>query len=267
MANYRTSLPALLVGMSLVPLFLSGCTATSVRGPNGSPLPDVRTGNWQVSSSDVAAANLSTLSGSLTGSSSALTAVFHAQSVRSCVVSKSPILVSGAVDTEGKVNLTGPLAGGTVTISGDLSTDGQSLTGATFNVAGGTCGFPKAALAQAQVYMPISGIYNGTFRDGDGQVAAVQATLNQSADANGDGNFTLTGSAAPNNPCFAASVPISNTTVSGGNFSFTYTDPTTSNSVTASGTFSADASTLTVTNWASSGPCGADSGTGTMTRQ
>ena len=266
MLNPRHLFSTLFVGASLLPLLLTSCMASTVKGPNGSPLPDVRTGNWQVSSSDAAAAGLSTLAGSLTGTSASLSGVFHSQSVRSCVVPKSPILVNGAVDQAGKVTLTGPLAGGTVTISGDLSADGKSLGETTFNVAGGTCGFTRAALAQAEVYMPISGVYNGTYRDADGQIAAVQATLNQSADSNGDGNFTLTGSASPNNPCFSASVPISSTTVSGGNFSFTYTDPGTGNSVTAAGTFSDDASTLTVTNWTSSGPCGADSGTGAMAR-
>ena len=175
--------------------------------------------------------------------------------------------VSGKADSKGLVTLAGPVAGGTLTLSGTLAADGQSLTDATYNVAGGACGFLAPASAQAQVYMPISGAYSGTFRDGDGQIATVQATLSQSADANGDGNYTLTGTAAPNNPCFSASVPVSATTVSGGNFTLTYTDPNTSNSVTATGLFSADASTLTVTNWTSSGSCGSDSGTGTMTHQ
>ncbi len=259
--------PAVLLSVSLLPILLTGCSQTDVRGPNGSPLPDMVKGNWQITSSDIAAANLPTLSGSLAGSSAALTAVFHSRSVRACVVPKSPIQVTGAVDPKGNVTLTGPLAGGTVTVSGALAADGRSLTGTSFNVVGGTCGFPRAALAAAQAYMPISGTYTGSFRDVDGQIATVQAALNQSADTNGDGNFTLSGTATPNNPCFSSTVPISSTSVSGGDFSFTYTDPGTNNSVTASGTFSSDASTLNVTGWTSSGPCGADSGTGTMTRQ
>lgn len=262
--QHRFATPLVLLGASAVSLFLAGCAAGPTRGPNGSPLSDIRTGNWQVSSSAAPAVHLPAISGSLQGSAAALTGTFHSKSLTACVAPTAVFSVSGTTDNTGLVTLSGPLAGGTLTVSGTLSTDGQSLTNATYNVAGGTCGFVAPALAQAQAYMPISGAYTGTFHDGDGQIATVQATLTQSADANEDGNYTLTGTATPNNPCFSASVPISATAVSGGNFTFTYTDPNTSSSVTATGLFSADATTLTVTGWTSSGTCGSDSGTGSM---
>ncbi len=259
--------PVSLASFCLVPLLLTGCSPGITRGPSSSPLPEVVLGNWQISSAAPEAANLAVVAGALSGTSAALTGVFHAQAAKACVAADRSFTVAGSADAKGQVTLTGPLAGGTLTVTGTLAADGKSLDAASYNVAGGSCGFAKAALATAQVYTPISGTYNGSFRDADGQVATVAATLNQSPDANGDGNYTLTGAASPNNPCFSATVPISNTTVSGGNFTFTYTDPLTTNSVTASGTFSPDASTLANIQWVSSGPCGADTGTGSMSRQ
>ena len=264
--QHRFATSLVLLGTSVVSLLLAGCATGTVRGPNGSPLPDIQTGNWQVSSSAAAAVHLPSISGSLQGSAAALTGTFHSKSSAACIAPSAAFAVTGQADNTGLVTLSGPLAGGTLTVSGTLSSDGKSLTNATYNVAGGTCAFVAPAVAQAQVYMPISGSYTGTYRDGDGQVATVQATLTQTTDANGDGNYALTGTATPNNPCFAASVPVSATTVSGGNFTFTYTDSN-NNSVTATGLFSSDASTLTVTGWTSSGSCGSDTGTGTMTLQ
>ena len=265
--QHRFATPLVLLGASAVTILMAGCAAGPVRGPNGSPLPEVRTGNWQVSSTSAAAIRLPSISGSLAGSAAALTGTFHSKSQAACVSPATAFAVSGKADSTGLFTLSGPVAGGSLTVTGTLSADGQSLSDASYNVTGGACAFVAPADAQAQVYMPISGAYTGTFQDADGRIATVQATLNQSADANGDGNYTLTGTAAPSNPCFSASVPISATTVSGGNFTFTYADPNTGNSVTANGFFSADASTLTVSGWTSSGSCGSDSGTGTMTRR
>ena len=225
------------------------------------------TGNWQFSSSATPAVRLPAISGVLSGSSAATTGILHSQTASACIAPASSFEVSGSADKNGLVTLTGPLSGGTLTLSGTLSADGKSLTGASYNVAGGSCAFAKAADATAQAYMPISGTYTGGFTDADGQIATVTATLNQSANANGDGNYTLTGTATPaNNPCFVGTIPISATQVTGQTFTFTYTDPQTTNSVTATGTFSSDASTLTIQPWNSSGPCGTDSGTGSMTR-
>ncbi len=253
------------VVLSLLPMLLAGCSASST--VDSASKAAFVSGNWQFSSVAPAAVHLSGLSGELSGSAGAVTGILHAQLASACVAPTTALTVAGSADTKGVLTLSGAIAGGTLTISGTLAADGRSLSGATYSVAGGSCAFAKPADAIAQAYMPISGSYAGSFRDGDGQIATVQATLNQSADTNGDGNYTLTGTATPNNLCFSTTVPISSTSVSGGNFTFTYTDPNTTNSVTANGTFSSDASTLTVTNWVLSGPCGSDTGVGSMVRQ
>lgn len=263
----RTRRSAVVASLSLLPLLLAGCAAGVTRGPGSSPLPDLVTGNWQVNSTAPVAAHLSSVSGTLSGTSAAMTGIFHTQAASACIAPSKSFELSGSADKAGNVSLSGPLANGTLTLTGTLAADGKSLEDASYTVAGGSCAFNKPADATAEVYTPISGMYTGTFSDSDGQIASVQATLNQSADANGDGNYTLSGSATPNNPCFTGTVPISNTQVTGGTFTFTYTDPNTTNSVTATGTFSSDASTLNVTQWTLSGPCGPDSGTGSMARQ
>ncbi len=261
----RTVLHASLA--TLVPL-LSGCAVTNVTAPE-SALPAVATGNWQFSSSAAPAAHLSSLAGELSGKADALSGILHAGAASSCLKPGAAIEVSGSATAKGAVTLTGPVAGGTLAITGTLAADGKSLTNATYNVTGGTCAFAKPATATAQAYTPINGTYAGTFSDADGPVINVTAQLQQSDLSDTTGNFTLNGNGSfGRNPCFTSPVQVSNTQVTGGSFTMTYADNTTGNSVTASGTFSPDATALTVTSWQLTGACGPDNGVpSTMTKQ
>lgn len=253
--------------VSLVPLLLAGCAATVTRGPSSSPLPDVATGNWQFSSTAATAAHLPSFSGELSGSSNALSGILHSQSATGCTAPGTAFEVAGSADQTGLVTLSGPVANGTLTITGTLSEDGKSLTGVSYNVVGGACAFSQKAVGTAEFFTPINGNYSGSFSDVDGQVAQVTANFSQSSTPDANGNFTLAGTATvSNNPCFPTAVPVSNTQVTGGMFTFTYS--ANGNSVTANGTFAADATTLTVSSWTSSGTCGADTGMQSiMTRQ
>jgi hypothetical protein len=178
------------------------------------------------------------------------------------------IAVSGQTDAKDVLTLTGGLGGGTLTITGTLAADAKSLTGARYNVTGGSCAFSAAAPADMQAYSSVTGNYAGSFSDADGQVISITAALTQTPESDTDGNFQLSGTGSfPNNPCFSSPVSISNSQVTGGSFTLTYADPVTRNSVTASGTFSPDAQTLTVTNWTLTGSCGPDTGTGSLARQ
>jgi hypothetical protein len=225
-------------------------------------------GNWQVNAS----ANglpLPQISGALMGTSSgAFTGVLHADATTGCATANQPIAVTGTTDTKGVITLTGAVAGGTLTISGGLSPDGRSLTNATENVSGGQCAFASSVQAQVQNYSSVTGTYTGTFSDAQKPVMNVTATLTQSVDGDSDGNFTLSGTGSfGTNPCFISPVTVVNSLVTGGSFVLTYTDNTTGNSVTAVGSFSTDGTTLTVSNWSLTGPCGADQGTGVLTKQ
>lgn len=245
---------------------LTGCSGVNTTPASTVPVAALAVGNWQISSSEAVAAKLPVLSGELSGTGGSLSGILHSQSTLACTAPAAALEVSGSADAKGNVTLKGPLAGGTLSITGVLAADGKSLSSAQYNVTGGACAFAKAADATAQNYSPISGSYTGTFSDSDGQIATLTATLNQSANADGSGNYTLSGTATPvSNPCFQGTIPISDTLVTGQMFSFTYQDPKTGNAVVANGTFNADATTLTVTSWNATGACGADSGTGTMT--
>ena len=263
----RTRRTVVIAHLSLLPFLLAGCAATATRGPGSSPLPDFVSGNWQFSSAAPAAAHLPALSGTLSGSAAAITGVLHTQAASACIAPAQVVEVSGFADSSGTFTLSGPLAKGTLTVSGTLAADGRSLENASYNVVGGSCALASAVKASAQAYSSLSGSYTGSFQDTDGQVATVQATFTQSS-PNTNGDYTISGVATPvNNPCFTGTVPLTNTLVTGNMFTFTYTDPSTGNSVTANGTFSADATTLTVQPWNSAGSCGADSGAGNMSKQ
>ncbi len=224
-------------------------------------------GNWQVASVAASAGKLPLLSGELTGSASAFTGILHPGPSTACVAPSTVIEVSGTTAAENLLTLTGKIGGGTLSISGTLAEDGKSLTAATYNVTGGTCAFSAKAAAIAQSYSSVTGTYTGSFSDSGGQVISVVADLTQTPQSDTDGNFTLSGTGTfPNNPCFSSPVTVSNAQVTGGSFSLTYADPSTLNSVTANGTFSTDAKTLSVTSWTLTGSCGPDTGTGSLTR-
>lgn len=228
-------------------------------------------GNWQVSASG--SVPLPSISGSLTDSTTNLGAspvkgIFHADATTGCATAADLITVSGTTDSNNVTTLTGSVAGGTLTVTGTLSADGRSLSKATVNVSGGQCAFASAAQASVQNFSSVTGTYAGSFADAKGPVMNITASLTQSADGDSNGNFTLSGTAnLGTNKCFVSPVPVVNSQVTGGNFVLTYTDNTTGNSVTATGSFSADGSTLTVSNWSLTGPCGADQGTGTLKKQ
>lgn len=249
----------------LLAFCLIGCSTSLA--PLSGATPNALTGNWQVSSTTAAAGKLPMLSGELTGSSLAVTGIFHAATAGACVTPATAIPLSGHADAKNVLTLTGSLAGGTLTLSGNVAEDGRSLSGATYSVSGGTCAF-AAATANAQSYSSVTGTYAGSFSDASGHVIDITATLTQMPASDTTGNFQLSGSGTfPNNPCFSSPVNVSNAQVTGGSFTQTYADPNTQNSVTATGTFSTDAKTLTVTNWTLTGSCGPDTGTGSLIRQ
>ena len=244
---------------------LTGCSSNL--SPASATDAQSVSGNWQVASAAPSAGKLPLLSGELSGSASAFTGILHPGPSAVCVAPATAIEVSGTTAAENLLTLTGKVGGGTLTISGTLAADGKSLTAATYNVTGGSCAFSAKAAATAQAYSSVTGTYSGSFSDSGGQVITVVADLTQTPESDTDGNFTLSGTGTfPNNPCFSSPVTVSSAQVTGGSFTLTYADPSTLNSVTANGTFSTDAKTLSVTNWTLTGSCGPDTGTGSLTR-
>lgn len=252
-------------GCLMLSTLLTGCGAYNHLASSNAVMA---TGNWQLSSSASAASKLASLSGEISGSPAQANAIFHSDSLSACVSPSTPIELSGSANALNVLTLSGALGGGTLTVTGTLAPDGKSLTNASYNVSGGTCAFPTPAPADGQNYTSVSGSFMGSFADPGGNVINISAVLTQTPNSDTDGNFQLSGTGTfPTNPCFISPVSVSNSQVTGGSFTLTYTDNTTTNSVTASGTFSTDGTTLTVTNWTLTGPCGPDSGTGLLTKQ
>jgi hypothetical protein len=264
----RHSLTALAASLVLM-LALAGCADDGVVYDNTPSGP--ANGNWQVSSSTMGVA-LPKLSGALVGTPASggttLTGVLHADATTGCATASDAIAMTGSIDASGATTMMGAVAGGTLTISGTLATDGRSIEDATYNVTGGSCAFAQAASATMQNYSPVTGSYTGSFTDPGGTVIDVTASLTQAPSGDTDGNFELSGTGNfGSNPCFTSPVTVVNSQVTGGSFILTYADSVTGNVVSAAGTFSQDGKTLTVTQWTLSGPCGADTGTGTLTQQ
>ena len=158
-------------------LLLAGCADDGV--VYDTPQNPVN-GNWQVSASG--SVPLPQISGSLTNGdvnlgTTPVKGIFHADATTGCATVTDLINVTGTTDDKGVTTLTGPVAGGTMTVTGTLSADGRSLANATVNVAGGQCAFPTAAQASVQNFSSVTGIYAGTFSDATGPVMNVTATL------------------------------------------------------------------------------------------
>jgi len=246
---------------------LTGCISGLTSAPATATAASV-SGNWQVTARSTTA-TLPSISGTLSGTTTAIKGVLHANGSTSCQITNAAFDVSGSADSKSVLTVTGQVAGGTFTLTGTLTSDGKAISNATYSVSGGTCAMAQVH-ADAQQYSDITGTYAGSFYDSYSPYPVIQMTaqLTQSPTSNTNGDFTLSGSATlPQNPCFNSPAAISNSQVTGGAFTFTYGDSQTGNSVVVTGSFSTDGKTLTVTNWALTGPCGPDSGTGTMTQQ
>jgi hypothetical protein len=262
-----------LFGLALMAGFLSACGS----GPLSllsSGLNSI-SGNWEMHSSSAQAAALPELAGSFATSNGTVTAVFHTLATNACLSSSNFVEAGGTMDAKGNVKMTSANFNGSVlTMSGVLAADGKSLTNAAYSVAGGSCGFPvvagtAAAPMTATQYAAISGSYAGTFTDSDGDSIPVTGAFTQSTAPDANGVYHLSGNANfPGNPCLT-SPAIVDSTVSGNMLSTTYSQTTNgvTNTVVANGTFSADASTLTVTGWTLTGGCGTETGTGIFTKQ
>ena len=260
-----------LFGLALVAGFLSGCGAGLVSGAASAFKVSI-SGNWEMHSSSAQAATLPELAGAFSTSNGAVTAVFHTLAANACLPSSSFVEASGTIDSKGNVKMTSANFNGSVmTISGVLAADGKSLTNAAYTVAGGSCGFPGTAAVPmtATQYAAISGNYAGTFTDSDGDSIPVTGAFTQSTAPDANGVYHLTGNANfPGNPCLT-SPAIVDSTVSGNMLSTMYSQTANgvTNTVVANGTFSADASTLTVTGWTLAGGCGTETGTGIFSKQ
>jgi len=258
-----------LAAAGLIVLFASGCNVTHNSEQFTTP-PSTTTlsGNWAFTAPAVQGAPgpLTLNVGFTQGTGETVTGVAHLTGT-SCVSSTTGIALTGAIAANNQLTLTSaPFGGSTLSITGQLAATGKAITNPAWSFSGGSCAALGAAQIQAQNYADIAGSYTGTFVDSGNNQLAVTATLTQTTQPDGNGQFQLSGSATfPNNPCFTQSI-VTSSDVTGSSLSTTYTDSTSGATITAVGTFNGDATQLTVTNWqVSGGLCDGDSGTGLLT--
>ena len=257
---------------------LSGCSNTNSGAGNELPsqVPSyaAMSGNWKFT--NLGSSHLSVVSGALAVSGTAISGTLHAVDGLCAAAASAPFNVSGSIAPSGLVSIASTnFSAGILTVTGTLATDDHSLTEPTFTVTGGACATPEtrsltarnAPSVTAQQFEPLTGNYQGTFTDDSGGTLDVAASLSQPTAPDSNGIYHLTGYASfANNSCLNTPV-VTDSTVSGDAVSATYTDATTGNTVTGNGTFSADAKTLTITNWILTGNCGSESGAGLLARQ
>ncbi len=258
---------------------LSSAAAAAAAQPNSYA---AASGNWQFSSTSSAALRLSSLGGSLAVNGTSVSGMLHPLVATSqCLATSTALAVAGAIDSAGHLTLSGPLAGGTLNLSGTLAPDRRTLTEAAYTVTGGACAFPsiRTSAAQAvtprdetppvtaQQYTPVSGTYTGTLTTTEGETFALSTSLTQTDTADSTGTYHLTGTAAsPGNTCVPLTLPATASTVNGGSISTTYTDAASGTVITGTGTSSIDGTTITITAWTITSPCGTDTGSGTLTQ-
>ena len=227
-------------------------------------------GNWKFTTGS------SAFAGALSVSGSTVTGTLHPFAAL-CANPDTLFQVAGSIDANDFLSITSSDASGArLAISGALAADRHSLTTPTITITGNACTAPSVRTAglsprttaspTAQQYQALTGNYSGSFTDASGAVLPVTASLSQPTTPDANGVYHLTGTATfPDISCLATPV-ITDSTVTGDSIQATYTDQQTGNTVSGTGTFSADAQTLTITNWTLSG-CGNDTGTGLLTRQ
>ena len=257
---------ALCASLSLPTLILIGCSDAGTVTQNPAQ-PALVTGNWQVSSSASAAARLPSFSGEFTTQVGKTTAIVHSQAASACIAPATSFDLAGSADEKGNITLTGSVRQGhphphrrhrrrrQVPHQRHLQRHRRRLRL-----------HPKRPGQRPELRAPSPATIPATSPTWTARSPRSPPTSHNPQPPTPNGNFTLAGTATlPNNPCFPTTVPISNTQVTGGTFTFTYAYN--GSSVTANGIFSPSATTLTVTSWLSSGACGADTGVqSTMTQ-
>jgi hypothetical protein len=276
-----------LLGFPLLALLATGCASTSNHFDAGSSTTyAVASGNWAITpqisdqiSGPVSSPSgqqsgpiaLPTASGSLTRAvNGSVNGIFRLSPAPACLPANGDLAISGDADAQGQLHLSSaPINGAVWSLTGQLATDGKMLTAGTVSLGGGACPTVTASAA-GTFYTPISGTYSGSFTDTHGVTVPVSTTLTQTSAPDPNGQYHLAGNATfPSNSCFT-SPAVTDSLVTGNALSATYSQQQGSDTstVTAAGTFSSDATTLTISGYSiAGGDCDGDAGAGLLTKQ
>jgi hypothetical protein len=221
----------------------------------------ITSGNWDFAGQDQGGSFV--VGGMLTQSGANLSGIFHLfNSV--CLSVATDIPVSGTAGAASATLTSSPVA--SQVISATFTGSASTVSG-NFNVTGG-CAAGSVGTFSGTLVPSLNGTWSGSFLSVSGPPAVnVTAPLTQSATANGDGLFALSGTAAlSNSVCFTSST-IAASAVSGRVIALILNNNDGSQTTFAGSlTSPSTAKQITGSYSVSGGSCNGDSGTGTLTR-
>jgi hypothetical protein len=267
----------------LIAGLLSGCTVTTA-SPALTSYSNL-VGNWQFTSNSI----LPALAGNLTVNGSQVSGTLHPFAITSTTLagavnshavtahatscaSTASFPVTGNVDTLGKITLTSSnFSGGTLALTGSLSSSQTALTNATIGVTNGTCALATTQAISSK-YDTINGTYNGTIYSDAGTSLYVSTVFTQTTQPDPNGTYHLQGNSTFGSlqPCLPIPPTVSDSAVTGSTLAATYTESPNGTPITVvvDATFTPNASALTLNSYhITGGYCDGDSGHGTLLRQ
>jgi hypothetical protein len=246
---------------------LSGCGGGGTAMPSPSPTPSAQiAGNYSFTLGTLGPIGgfLTTTAGTVTGK------MGLSDAITSCMVGGFDVF--GTVKATGELTLTASAAGATLTLNGIVSSDGKTISGATFNMIG-LPGCTASGQATGFQVQELSGVYSGTLTLTHAGVATPinwSGALSQQLANTGfvlltGGDATVTGIPA------ACGFTTSTFSIVGGGFVFGAHSTGNFGGGANGFNFKADATdgtakTLKVSMFIQGGPCAADTIVGTLSR-
>jgi len=179
-------------------------------GPSG---PPNISGNWEFTT-NAAPNNPIYIGGALTSAGATVTATFQVWDLNpapssGCVIEDGVgDVFTGSINDQNSISLSANLATvGSVTatfsLSGSLSSDGQSMTG-VFMLSVGSCGIETSGMLTGAIVPSISGSWSGSVTWPDGSSDTASGNITQSEKPNSDGSYNITGNFTFGGGCVAS---------------------------------------------------------------
>jgi len=201
---------------------------TSGQSTTPAPQPSYSmNGNWDflATSSKFAGVSLE-MGGILTTTGSNVAGTLFVGNVKgaSCFSSLQPVPVTGTISNSGSVSVASSAVNNQIiTVIGNLTAGGSSVTGATYSVSSGTgstqgCAAGDQGTVAAGVAFPLSPVYTGSITSlSTGDVFPVTVNLTEQTDSfNSAPYLTLSGQiSVTGSPCFSKATLVPGVTING----------------------------------------------------
>lgn len=270
----------LVAAVTLALLLSSGCTNPGASGSGGGGSGGAGgggtsasvSGNWQIQVTPSSSpAPFTSLAGFINeegpGGNQFVTAALQAQP-GGCYTAAATIPMYGGTTGSGLSLVSFSVNGQVLTINADVNATGTQFTG-NYSIAGG-CAAGASGTVTGTVYAAVNGTYAGSVT-GSSPAETLNLTLAQSAQGNGDGTFSVSGTAAFTGiPCFTqGSLSSLNGSVLGDSITLTFnTNDAQGAQLRLTGTLDTAAHTLTFPSvLVTAGTCQGSLGAATLTLQ